>query len=808
MNMVRKLASCFICLAVVGVTGVAQATFFSENIVSDSLTSSGHYSGQYGTSGPDLIIDGRMDTGWLASTKYSATAEYYLAFELVGSVRPRSYTLSEGASIPLARRPKAFKLYASEEASGTWVEIDSRSGIVWQNGQDEVKTFEIDQTKMAAGTYYRAFKLVFTEPSGESTYAFFLGELDMDIEGTFDPNGYFITDVMDMVRKSGVESPFTVTTTGEFEDSNSQQLFDGDLTVDCTLDSDKNGRALFYITETPTITISFNPSAFGESLVFLGEYGFRMGTDNAGNGWNLANRLPSEWTVHVSDKAEPTDEDWVLVDSKSGVKFSSYYSAGGYCRADFPIDMQFIPIRHVRFTFTATTGDDEKLQLGEICMSGILFPIVSEERGVRLFKTSPVSVSPDCTATASVTIVQNRLEIDPYDLFVEYGTGDEVVTNWLERATRFVGTRETVISGLRFLSDYWLRFGAVATNGEVTLGSIVPFRSPHDAMATRLPAGFLEVEYLESTDGGCQYVDCGFAPANHILGFDLDFIGYNDFKNGKTEWQGNKDTDYGVYLSSADKGQNAQLLLSSSTGNSDGFPRGLFVYGGGAKHGNLTRNERTLVKLGEGKYMTICGSETNSISINRAPITGPNVFVFASGNGAGYFPDQFSVMRIYSLKIYNDAVSPRELVHDFVPAKNVTDDAYGLYDLVTDNWCPNGSATPFVVGQTILGDSLILDSVSCVGHQITATLTREGSAATDVYAACGSTYGGIDTASWQHTQLCGSFAENAKTAQFTTPALARDTVYVRFYTGDGKWSETIYLPDQPSKGNGLVICVR
>ena len=67
--MVRKLASCFICLAVVGVTGVAQATFFSENIVSDSLTSSGHYSGQYGTSGPDLIIDGRMDTGWLASTK-------------------------------------------------------------------------------------------------------------------------------------------------------------------------------------------------------------------------------------------------------------------------------------------------------------------------------------------------------------------------------------------------------------------------------------------------------------------------------------------------------------------------------------------------------------------------------------------------------------------------------------------------------------------------------------------------------------------------------------------------------------------
>ena len=34
------------------------------------------------------------------------------------------------------------------------------------------------------------------------------------------------------------------------------------------------------------------------------------------------------------------------------------------------------------------------------------------------------------------------------------------------------------------------------------------------------------------------------------------------------------------------------------------------------------------------------------------------------------------------------------------------------------------------------------------------------------------------------------------------------TVYVRFCTGDGKWSETVYLPDQPVSASGLTIFVR
>ena len=99
--------------------------------------------------------------------------------------------------------------------------------------------------------------------------------------------------------------------------------------------------------------------------------------------------------------------------------------------------------------------------------------------------------------------------------------------------------------------------------------------------------------------------------------------------------------------------------------------------------------------------------------------------------------------------------------------------------------------------------------MSSVGRTLTVTLNRNGAstAEADVYAAWGATYGGVDTAEWAHTARLGTFAENAQTAQFTTPALARDTVYVRFYTGDGKWSETVYLPDYKSTG-GFVIFVR
>ena len=631
-------------------------------------------------------------------------------------------------------------------------------------------------------------------------------------------NEFAVIDIMETVRQSEVESPFMVAYTGAHSASASQsavmQLFDGDLTADNNKADSENGRVLFVLSKGATVTVSFNPGVFGNRPFFLGQYGFRMANVATAGGWQIPNRLPAAWTVKVSDKENPaSDDDWVLVDSHSGLTYSFYGPVNGCYTADFSLELP-VAFRHVRFAFTGSTGNNDNVQLGEICMSGLIGPNEAGRRDVCLYKTSPVSPNADGSATAKASILPAGAEVDPYDIFVECRTGDHADTNWLARATQFTGLYETTIPGLRLGADYTLQFGIVAANGTVELGEVVEFSTPLDVMpAGVLPGGFEAVEYIESTDTGHQYIDCGFAPNSVRLGFAIDFIGYSSFQKGAFHDTDDRDTGYGVYLSSVVKAQNAQLLISTSTGMNGTFPTGLFWYNQAYYNAKLTRNGRMQITLdestGSSNYRAICGATTNIQNVAQATISsGPNVFVFAAGNGQGNDPDQFGVMRLYSLKFYNDSASPRELIHDFVPVRKISDGTYGLYDLVAGVWCPNGSATPFLAGAVIPGAGrLDLSSVRSTGRALTATLTRAETSSADVYAAWGSTYGGIDTASWQHTQLCGSFAENEQSAEFTTPTLARDTVYVRFYTGDGKWSETVYLPDYKSTG-GFVIFVR
>ena len=630
-------------------------------------------------------------------------------------------------------------------------------------------------------------------------------------------NEFTSIDIMETVRQSEVESPFTATFTGEQPGSVSMQLFDGDLTADNNKGADQNGRALFVLNNGPTVTVSFNPAAFGNRPISLGQYGFRMANVSGASSWQIANRLPAAWTVKVSDKANPSsDDDWVLVDSHSGLTSSSYSLVNNCYTADFSLELP-MTFRHVRFAFTGTTGNNGYVQLGEICMSGLIAPDEAGRRDVCLYKTSPVSANADGSETVQALIFPAGAEVDPYDLFVIYRTGDRVTTNLLEHVTQITGLYEATIPGLRLDADYTLQFGTVATNGTVELGEVVGFSTAFDVMPSgMLPVGYEMVEYIESTDTGHQYIDCGFAPNSARLGFAIDFIGYSSFQKGAFHDTDDRNTGYGVYLSSVVKGQNAQLLISTSTGMNGTFPTGLFWYNQAYYNAKLTRNERMQITLdestGSSNYRAICGATTNIQNVAQATISsGPNVFVFAAGNGQGNDPDQFGVMRLYSLKFYNDSVSPRELIHDFVPVRKISDGTYGLYDLVAGVWCPNGSATPFLAGSAVnIGGILTIDSVSFAGRTLTVTLNRNGAstAEADVYALWGADYAAMDTAEWEHTERLGAFAENAQTAQFTTPALARDTVYVRFYTGDGKWSETIYLPDQPASASGLTIFVR
>ena len=166
---------------------------------------------------------------------------------------------------------------------------------------------------------------------------------------------------------------------------------------------------------------------------------------------------------------------------------------------------------------------------------------------VAFYGTEIQSVNGDGSVDAKVLILPAGQTVDPYDLFVECRTGDQADTNWLARATTLTGAYETKVTGLRLGAGYTLRFGAVAANGAVSTGDAVNFASADDLIPSRLPAGYTELEYIESTDTGNQCVDCGFAPTGRF-GFDLDFIGYNAFQRGAYYDKGNRDDGYGCWI--------------------------------------------------------------------------------------------------------------------------------------------------------------------------------------------------------------------------------------------------------------------
>jgi hypothetical protein len=200
-------------------------------------------------------------------------------------------------------------------------------------------------------------------------------------------DAFTLIDIMETVRQSEVESPFTFSTTGENDGSHSEQLFDGDLTADNTKSSDQNGRAIFAISKGPSITVSFNPAVFGNRQLYLQQYGFRMWHRISAPSWNIANRMPGTWTVHVSGVETPSSEDdWTLVDSRERpIAYSDV--ATSYYSADFTTEA-LVPTRHVRFTFTQGNGANDYVSLGEITMSGLLGPD-DEDARVFLFCCAP-----------------------------------------------------------------------------------------------------------------------------------------------------------------------------------------------------------------------------------------------------------------------------------------------------------------------------------------------------------------------------------------------------------------------------------
>ena len=94
------------------------------------------------------------------------------------------------------------------------------------------------------------------------------------------------------------------------------------------------------------------------------------------------------------------------------------------------------------------------------------------------------------------------------------------------------------------------------------------------------------------------------------------------------------------------------------------------------------------------------------------------------------------------------------------------------------------------------------------GRDLTATLTREGTAASAVSVAYGADFGGADPTVWDHFEpLPSGFAEGTTSLAVEVSGIDENVRYVRFYSREDGWSETAYLPEVRTM-NPFVLIVR
>ena len=203
-----------------------------------------------------------------------------------------------------------------------------------------------------------------------------------------------------------------------------------------------------------------------------------------------------------------------------------------------------------------------------------------------------------------------------------------------------------------------------------------------NAFAANLPAGYTELEYIEST--GSQYINTEIGTSSitktEVVGQFTGLVS-NTFIFGKTN-NGTSRYGWGEYI----------------------YPYGaankfLWNYGGWGVVTNADLNKHTfgidtkngLVYIDNTQFDT---SQTSSSGANPAfvPDSLP-IYLFArnSGGVVGY-----AKAKIYSVKMWNN----NELTHDFVPAEN-SSGVVGLYDTVNNRFYTNAGTGEFTPGPVV-----------------------------------------------------------------------------------------------------------
>ena len=208
--------------------------------------------------------------------------------------------------------------------------------------------------------------------------------------------------------------------------------------------------------------------------------------------------------------------------------------------------------------------------------------------------------------------------------------------------------------------------------------------------AARLPAGYEELEYIEST--GTQYVDTGVnitptmaveADAQVTVIEKQGRIFGNAYEASDSNGQGYM--SFALYMNGANQSQWATAMQDNG---------GDWVSSGVSA--DTSRHTHKLDCTGNRKYK-LDGTDKGNAHPTVTKSTKWSLYLFAN-HGENNVATGISKMRLYSCKIYNSG----NVAHDYVPARRHSDCALGLYDTKTDVFHPNAGTGKFCPGPAVL----------------------------------------------------------------------------------------------------------
>ena len=188
---------------------------------------------------------------------------------------------------------------------------------------------------------------------------------------------------------------------------------------------------------------------------------------------------------------------------------------------------------------------------------------------------------------------------------------------------------------------------------------------------SRLPQGYQEVEYIESS--GTQYIDTGYKPTSNNLRIACEFE-YTADHSASSVFGSESSGKYSIVPWGAPEfyvGSSTQLLAQTTALNTK------YALDAHANAGTLT--------------VSLNGT-TNSASYSGSILTTVNMGIFC--NIVAGVASQFCSMKLYAMYIYDNG----NLVRDFVPCYRKSDNVAGLYDLVNGTFYTNAGSDVFAVG--------------------------------------------------------------------------------------------------------------